>query len=108
MQLSAKHLVETKRRHSACTTPCLRANARIEAGMLRGCPVVTALTVQEFEMEAHRTRQCRHTGVTIARVIELSGREVGATQMGPPLHVLGAQGRSVRSLDRFDLQQPIN
>jgi hypothetical protein len=44
----------------------------------------------------HRTRQCRRTpGVAIA-VVELSeGKD--KTQVGPPLHVLGAQVDPVKS-----------
>jgi hypothetical protein len=38
-----------------------------------------------------------HTPVLALQVVELSGREVEATQVGPPLHVLGAQVDPVKS-----------
>jgi hypothetical protein len=61
-----------------------------------GAQSATALTVRGSKMEAHRTPVPSHTGVAIAS----SGtvwKGVEEAQVGPPLHVLGAQVDPVKS-----------
>jgi hypothetical protein len=66
-----------------------------------GAQSATTLTVQDREMEAHRTRQCAVNLALPLQVVELSEGSRGDAGRST-IACVGCAGRSRQAADRFD------